>query len=182
MSCRDHEDGLLNKEDIASLRINFGTYLIFSRRVSNHNGMILFEMHYKPTLKNLIVSRRPRLIFVLDARTWIWMRVLGLMVPYICVVLLGVHDEIHTAAISMTLCELATARHYSVPLECAPYKVDDGHTRGPISSRAQGECVEYVSAFALCCIPDTQGDDLSALARSAQFWSSYSGYLREVRA
>lgn len=29
MSCRDDEDSLLNNEDIASLRINFGTYLIF---------------------------------------------------------------------------------------------------------------------------------------------------------
>jgi hypothetical protein len=144
--------------------------------------MLLFEMHYRDTLKNLIVSRRPLLTFVLDAQIWIWMRVLELMVPHICIALPGVHDEIHTAAISMTLCELATARHYSVPLECAPYNAEDGHARGAISSRVQGECVEYVSTFALCCVPDIQGDDLSALARSAQFWSSYSGYLREVRA
>ncbi|KIM42130.1 hypothetical protein M413DRAFT_70806, partial [Hebeloma cylindrosporum] len=67
------------------------------------------------------------------------------------------------AAISMTLCELATARHYSLPLECAPYNTQGGRSSSPISSRVQGECVD-------------------ALARSAQFWSSYSGYLREVRA
>ncbi|KIM55725.1 hypothetical protein SCLCIDRAFT_1220894 [Scleroderma citrinum Foug A] len=60
------------------------------------------------------------------------------------------------AAISMTLCELATARHYAPPLECAAFakgQVPSGHT--------QAECVE-------------------ALSRSAQFWSSYSGYLREI--
>ncbi|KAJ7637056.1 hypothetical protein FB45DRAFT_742661, partial [Roridomyces roridus] len=52
-------------------------------------------------------------------------------------------DERVKAAISMTLCELATATHHAVPLECKSFTV--------------------------------------ALSRSAQFWSSYSGYLREVR-
>ncbi|KAJ7885704.1 hypothetical protein B0H14DRAFT_2698767 [Mycena olivaceomarginata] len=56
------------------------------------------------------------------------------------------------AAISMTLCELATATHHSPPLECASFAMD---------GRSQGECVD-------------------ALSRSPQFWSSYSGYLREV--
>ena len=110
--------------------------------------MLLFEMHYRRILKSLIVSRRPHLIFVLNARIWIWMKVLELMVPHICVALPGVHDETHIAAISMTLCELATARHYSLPLECAPYSAKDGRPRGTISSRAQGECVEYVPACA----------------------------------
>ncbi|KAF9456873.1 hypothetical protein BDZ94DRAFT_1176753 [Collybia nuda] len=69
-------------------------------------------------------------------------------------------DERIKAAISMTLCELATARHHSVPFECTPFTVDFISTSsGPHS---QGECVD-------------------ALSRSAQFWSSYSGYLREVR-
>lgn len=152
MSCRDDEDGLLNKEDIASLRINFGTYLIFSY-ASTHNGMLLFEMHYRRTLKNLIVSRRLRLIFVLDARIWIWMKVLESMVPHICVALPGIHNETHIAAISMTLCELATARHYSLPLECAPYSVKDGRPRGTISPQVQGECVEYVPACACLLCP-----------------------------
>lgn len=38
----------------------------------------------------------------------------------------------------MTLCELATARHYAPPLECAAFakgQVPSGHT--------QAECVEY---------------------------------------
>ncbi|KAF5369070.1 hypothetical protein D9758_002978 [Tetrapyrgos nigripes] len=71
------------------------------------------------------------------------------------------------AAISMTLCELATAKYHSPPMECFPFSLDhppqDPDT--PKSSNyheAQGECV-------------------SALSRSAQFWSSYSGYLREIR-
>ncbi|KAJ7039887.1 hypothetical protein C8F04DRAFT_1085231 [Mycena alexandri] len=57
----------------------------------------------------------------------------------------------------MTLCELATATHHSLPLECAPFTVDSEAA----TIRTQGECVD-------------------ALSRSAQFWSSYSGYLREV--
>ncbi|KAF8067630.1 hypothetical protein FPV67DRAFT_1416278, partial [Lyophyllum atratum] len=65
------------------------------------------------------------------------------------------------AAISMTLCELATAKHYSIPLECVPFALDSDALRSPPVFRLQGECVE-------------------ALSRSAQFWSSYSGYLREV--
>ncbi|KAF8882190.1 hypothetical protein CPB84DRAFT_1648017, partial [Gymnopilus junonius] len=68
-----------------------------------------------------------------------------------------------TAAISMTLCEVATAKHYSLPLECLPYSHDNAHikTKRHMSLQSLGECVD-------------------SLARSAQFWSSYSGYLREV--
>ncbi|KAJ6590499.1 hypothetical protein DFH09DRAFT_1139517 [Mycena vulgaris] len=66
-------------------------------------------------------------------------------------------DERVKAAISMTLCELATATHHSLPLECASFTVDS--VASP--TQIQGECVD-------------------ALSRSAQFWSSYSGYLREV--
>ncbi|KAJ7871346.1 hypothetical protein B0H13DRAFT_2555303 [Mycena leptocephala] len=67
-------------------------------------------------------------------------------------------DERVRAAISMTLCELATATHHSLPLECASFTVDSEAS----FIQTQGECVD-------------------ALSRSAQFWSSYSGYLREVR-
>ncbi|KAI6132524.1 hypothetical protein EDD16DRAFT_1851803 [Pisolithus croceorrhizus] len=62
------------------------------------------------------------------------------------------------AAISMTLCELATARHYAPPMECAAFSKGQ---QSPSSGHAQAACVE-------------------ALSRSAQFWSSYSGYLREL--
>ncbi|KAK7046755.1 hypothetical protein R3P38DRAFT_2875664 [Favolaschia claudopus] len=67
-------------------------------------------------------------------------------------------EERVTAAISMTLCELATATHHSLPLECASFTVD---SMQDITTRSRGECVD-------------------ALSRSAQSWSSYSGYLREV--
>ncbi|KAK0204036.1 hypothetical protein DFS33DRAFT_855273 [Desarmillaria ectypa] len=70
-------------------------------------------------------------------------------------------DERVAAAISMTLCELATAKHLSAPLECAPFSSE--HT--PLYSQRHD---------------DTQGKCVEALSRSAQFWSSYSGYLREV--
>ncbi|KDN48814.1 hypothetical protein RSAG8_02801, partial [Rhizoctonia solani AG-8 WAC10335] len=58
-------------------------------------------------------------------------------------------------AVEMTLCELATAEQVSLPLECK-------NTRTASSHRSVSQCVE-------------------ALARSAQHWSSYSGYLREIR-
>ncbi|KAI6142802.1 hypothetical protein BKA82DRAFT_532917 [Pisolithus tinctorius] len=48
------------------------------------------------------------------------------------------------AAISMTLCELATARHYAPPLECAAFS--KGQQRPP-DSFAQSACVEYTSVF-----------------------------------
>ncbi|CAE6465815.1 unnamed protein product [Rhizoctonia solani] len=54
-------------------------------------------------------------------------------------------------AVEMTLCELATAEHISVPLECKRMRTAASHTSIP-----------------------------QALARSAQHWSSYSGYLREI--
>ncbi|EDR09726.1 uncharacterized protein LACBIDRAFT_319136 [Laccaria bicolor S238N-H82] len=68
-------------------------------------------------------------------------------------------DERINAAISMTLCEIATAKHYSLPLECRPFSPEGKDPRDP---RTRSECVD-------------------ALSRSAQFWSSYSGYLREIR-
>ncbi|CAE6478134.1 unnamed protein product [Rhizoctonia solani] len=60
-----------------------------------------------------------------------------------------------TVAVEMTLCELATVEHVSLPLECK-------NTRTASTHRSVSQCVE-------------------ALARSAQHWSSYSGYLREIR-
>ncbi|KAJ7207031.1 hypothetical protein GGX14DRAFT_366613 [Mycena pura] len=73
-------------------------------------------------------------------------------------------DERVKAAISMTLCELATATHHSLPLECVSFTVDSDSD----VSYAQMQQVPM------------QGDCVDALSRSAQFWSSYSGYLREV--
>ncbi|KAH9897002.1 hypothetical protein C8Q73DRAFT_437795 [Cubamyces lactineus] len=69
-------------------------------------------------------------------------------------------DERVKAALAMTLCEIATAEHHSFPMECAPFQSGfqasyyDGHA-------SPSRCVQ-------------------ALSRSAQYWSSYSGYLREV--
>lgn len=68
-------------------------------------------------------------------------------------------DERIQVAIRLTLCELATARHHTPPLECSPFKNNFG---SHIPHHAVGDCVD-------------------ALSRSAQFWSSYSGYLREIR-
>ncbi|THH17303.1 hypothetical protein EW146_g3479 [Bondarzewia mesenterica] len=63
------------------------------------------------------------------------------------------------AAISMTLCELRTAQHYSPPLECAAFSPDAGND------------LLYDAPYAGC---------VEAFSRSAQFWASYSGYLREI--
>ncbi|KAK1217171.1 hypothetical protein PQX77_020179 [Marasmius sp. AFHP31] len=65
------------------------------------------------------------------------------------------------AAISMTLCELATAKYYSIPMECNSFTISQSSSNVAIDSGLSSECV-------------------SALSRSAQFWSSYSGYLREI--
>ncbi|KAG2098988.1 uncharacterized protein F5147DRAFT_814675 [Suillus discolor] len=65
---------------------------------------------------------------------------------------------IFLVAIRLTLCELATARHHTPPLECSPFSNNVG---SHIPHHAVGDCVD-------------------ALSRSAQFWSSYSGYLREI--
>ncbi|KAG1884491.1 uncharacterized protein F5891DRAFT_1004101 [Suillus fuscotomentosus] len=67
-------------------------------------------------------------------------------------------DERIQVAIRLTLCELATARHHTPPLECSPFNNNVG---SHIPHHAVGDCVD-------------------ALSRSAQFWSSYSGYLREI--
>ncbi|KAF9256598.1 hypothetical protein L218DRAFT_881359, partial [Marasmius fiardii PR-910] len=68
-------------------------------------------------------------------------------------------EERVRAAISMSLCELATAKHHSIPMECAPFSINQPSSTSP---------------------PDSQGECVSALSRSAQFWSTYSGYLREI--
>ncbi|KAF9041198.1 hypothetical protein BJ165DRAFT_1487649 [Panaeolus papilionaceus] len=64
------------------------------------------------------------------------------------------------AAISMTLCEIATAMHHSVPRECLSYS-SERKILPEIRSQSRGECVD-------------------ALARSVQYWATYSGYLREI--
>ncbi|KAG8783289.1 hypothetical protein FRC20_005744 [Serendipita sp. 405] len=61
------------------------------------------------------------------------------------------------AAIHLTICELKTAEHVTIPMECTEYTASSRSVR-PSGSRA---CVE-------------------ALYRSPQFWSSYSGYLRDI--
>ncbi|KAG8779600.1 hypothetical protein FRC12_024052 [Ceratobasidium sp. 428] len=58
------------------------------------------------------------------------------------------------AAVQMTLCELITAERVSLPLECKSLTEQS-------SPAMVSQCVE-------------------ALSRSAQHWSSYSGYLREI--
>jgi hypothetical protein len=45
-------------------------------------------------------------------------------------------------AIRLTLCELATARHHTPPLECSPFINNVG---SHIPHHAVGDCVEYVS-------------------------------------
>ncbi|KAJ3860358.1 hypothetical protein EV359DRAFT_67398 [Lentinula novae-zelandiae] len=79
-------------------------------------------------------------------------------------------EERVVAAISMTLCELATAKHHAPPLEC-----DIFSARLRASGPREGFSDEQEEFEA-----DIRGNCVNALSRSAQFWSSYSGYLREV--
>ncbi|KAI9065641.1 hypothetical protein FKP32DRAFT_1647319 [Trametes sanguinea] len=78
-----------------------------------------------------------------------------------CAELESREDERVRAALSLTLCEIATAEHYSPPMECIPFQVGSESSHSPPEVHSGSKCVE-------------------ALSRSAQYWSSYSGYLREV--
>ncbi|KAJ4476437.1 hypothetical protein C8J55DRAFT_431477, partial [Lentinula edodes] len=80
-------------------------------------------------------------------------------------------EERVVAAISMTLCELATAKHHAPPMECDMFSA-----RLRASGPRDGFSDEQ-EEFEV----DIRGNCVNALSRSAQFWSSYSGYLREVR-
>ncbi|EIN08791.1 hypothetical protein PUNSTDRAFT_67835, partial [Punctularia strigosozonata HHB-11173 SS5] len=75
-------------------------------------------------------------------------------------------DERTRAAIHLTLCEINTARHISYPLECAPFSPES------LASQDVSKDAKEGAPQARC---------VEALSRSAQFWSSYSGYLREIR-
>ncbi|KAJ3873624.1 hypothetical protein F5051DRAFT_117703 [Lentinula edodes] len=79
-------------------------------------------------------------------------------------------EERVVAAISMTLCELATAKHHAPPMECDMFSA-----RLRASGPRDGFSDEQ-EEFEV----DIRGNCVNALSRSAQFWSSYSGYLREV--
>ncbi|KAH6909513.1 hypothetical protein BKA70DRAFT_201622 [Coprinopsis sp. MPI-PUGE-AT-0042] len=65
-----------------------------------------------------------------------------------------------SAAIAMTLCEVATGQHYSLPLECRPFTLGNLRDLAPH--------------------PNLHGPCVDALSRSTQLWSSYSGYMREI--
>jgi hypothetical protein len=87
------------------------------------------------------------------------------------------------AAIHLTLCEIGTANHLSYPLECDSFNPNAITVPGPLvpdRSNNRSRCVEYAHTLA---IANTFHSDMiyRALSRSAQFWSSYSGYLREIR-
>lgn len=102
-------------------------------------------------------------------------------------------DSWRIASISMTLCEIATGNHYSIPLECHEFRpADPDSPRPPYPSARTGaasQCVEWVQTwgFWFDCVflywrcGTFIRRNYSALARSTQFWSSYSGYLREMR-
>ena len=81
----------------------------------------------------------------------------------------------------MTLCELATANYQSPPLECASYTLEAQAAGMVATHRLQRDCVECLwvgSHHTYMWLTSS----FRALSRSAQFWSSYSGYLREIRA
>ncbi|KLO16129.1 hypothetical protein SCHPADRAFT_870143 [Schizopora paradoxa] len=70
-------------------------------------------------------------------------------------------DERVRASISMALCELSIARHHSIPMECAAFSALGNADMLDQSHQDTSLCVE-------------------ALSRSAQHWSSFSGYMREI--
>lgn len=76
-------------------------------------------------------------------------------------------------AIAMTLCELGTA-HLTPPMECRSVKQRTADT--PAGRR---HCVEWVFLLSVYSYMILMTSNFRALARSAQSWSSYSGYFRE---
>jgi hypothetical protein len=46
----------------------------------------------------------------------------------------------------MTLCEVATAKHNFLPLECAKYKIENENPGFEKDETTRGECVECVEA------------------------------------
>ncbi|CED83081.1 Nuclear fusion protein, KAR5 [Phaffia rhodozyma] len=73
-------------------------------------------------------------------------------------------------AISLTLCDLNSAR-LSPPMECTPFKSSaDGCVKEDRECARQNKDEMNIS----------QARCIEALARSAQMWTSYSGYLREA--
>lgn len=83
-----------------------------------------------------------------------------------------------TVSIVMTLCELSTAQHYSAPQECTRFHPDNDMEN--VDNAVAAKCVEWLS--------DDQHSywwqllmKHRALSRSAQHWSSFSGYMREIR-
>ncbi|PVF99252.1 hypothetical protein CPB86DRAFT_825142 [Serendipita vermifera] len=80
-----------------------------------------------------------------------------------CEVLESNQDARIVAAVSMTLCELGMMERVTVPLECRPFATSGvmGGDPMPTNDHSAKPCVE-------------------AFHRSPQFWSSYSGYLRQI--
>lgn len=73
----------------------------------------------------------------------------------------------------MTLCELEIA-HLSPPMECRSVR------RNPAATPAgRRHCVEWDLLLLLSSLTVLTNSNFRALARSAQSWSSYSGYFRE---
>ncbi|KAJ3562343.1 hypothetical protein NP233_g9636 [Leucocoprinus birnbaumii] len=78
-----------------------------------------------------------------------------------------------SASIAMTLCEIATGNHYSIPLECqsfyyAPSSVSSQVSPMPVDAAKASQCVEWVTGHY---------DMFSELALMV---IRYSGYLREM--
>jgi hypothetical protein len=55
------------------------------------------------------------------------------------------------AAISMTLCELATAKHHSPPLECFPFSSPLREGGEQINEETQSICVGFVALHGIEC-------------------------------
>ena len=87
-------------------------------------------------------------------------------------------NDMSSAAISMTLCELSTASH-SPPMECTGFTVASHSSSTPATGESHRSCVESVAYVDYMRVDGPDCHD-RALSRSAQYWSSYSGFLREV--
>lgn len=141
------------------------------------NIVRLAEDQWTSTLIALTASAEQPAPLRLNVMIWSSTKLIGFKASLFMLEFFKIINAI-LAAISMTLCELSTANHHTTPMECVPFSVMlAGNRDVRFDSSLSGECVRFV------VLPPAYMPDVwrSALSRSAQAWSSYSGYLREIR-
>ena len=100
-------------EELSTILHGSGNVLLVVREASRSS---VFQSNWKCMRVNRIASDALRDLFVYSVQNWTWMKTKGYGVIISHPLPLKFSITMHIVAISMTLCELATAKH-SPPLE-----------------------------------------------------------------